>query len=104
MTPEEYSKKIQELNNDHLNKKRAVDWEFAHSNKIADVGDTIIDHSASVIIESIGLSYHGRMPTCNYKGKNLIKSGKQSKREPIRVVWGPNANKVLRNGKVIWER
>ena len=70
---------------------KALTEEFIMSNNTVKVGDIVTDHIGSIEVERIA-PYEVRFgkPVCQYYGKNLLKSGKQSKRDPYRTVYQCN--------------
>ncbi len=91
MDIEEYNAKCNTLYKEYHAKMMELACEFAMSNNQVSIGDTIEDHTGKIVVEKISLSA-GQLsrPLCKYYGKNLLKSGKQSKREPHRTVYQSN--------------
>ena len=62
---------------------------YALSHSTVKIGDMITDHLGSIIVESILLN-NANEPSCIYKGINLLKSGKVSKRQKKRYLYQVN--------------
>jgi len=91
MDIKEYESRKNELHKEFSRRKSELDKEYALSNDTVKIGDTVTDHIGSIVVESIAV--YGIMigePRCTYYGKNLLKSGKQSKRDPHRTVYQTN--------------
>ncbi len=89
MNFETYKKKITDLNIEVNNKKRELKMKYALSHSTVKIGDMITDHLGSIIVESILLN-NANEPSCIYKGINLLKSGKVSKRQKKRYLYQVN--------------
>lgn len=88
MTKEEYFAKKKSL-------LRALDKEFVKSNNSVKVGDKIEDHIGKGIVNKITVivSIAERTPQILYRCDNLNKSGKISKRKPMRTILQCNLKK-----------
>ena len=89
MNFEIYIKKMADLDKEVNIKKRKLKMKYALSHSTVKIGDMITDHLGSIIVESILLN-NVNEPSCIYKGINLLKSGKVSKRQKKRYLYQVN--------------
>lgn len=102
MTKEEYNTKIDKLNNEHYNKVRQVDFEYAKERTIANVGDIVVSNTG-ISLEVTGFmlnhKYYGNMPYLSYKGYILTKKG--TRRKNLEMTQLVPSQIVSVNGKEI---
>lgn len=92
MTQEEYNEKMKAAKLELERKQDAINIEYAESNNPYKVGDIIEDHigKGQIISWSPTKLYLENYPCLLYKCHNLLKSGKVSKKEPIRNIYQRN--------------
>lgn len=91
MTPEEYKKKLKELEQEYRNKRNCLAIDYALSDNHVQIGDTITDHIGSIVVDKIKVGGHNwESVECIYEGYELTKQGKPYKNKRRRVVWQTN--------------
>lgn len=93
MTKEQYETQLKIAKTSYDLSVKAAQKVYAFSNNFYAKGDKVTDHIGSIIIESIGVYYSKDNPYCLYTGRNLLKSGQVSKREPMRTIHQCNIKK-----------
>lgn len=90
MTKDQLKEQINALSDEFERRKRVIYKEYALSNNPYKIGDIVTDHMGSVVVEKIQIHISDGSSSCVYTGKNLLKNGSQSKREPIRSAYQIN--------------
>lgn len=92
ISPEDYIKKIEQIEKHALELKKIVAENYAEANNPHVKGDVIEDHrgKAEIIDWKTYKPFARELPCLVYRCNNLTKAGKISKREPIRYVYQQN--------------
>lgn len=88
MTKEEYDKRVATLKNEHDKAIRELSKEYVLSNNPHKPGDVVADHTGSIVIDRVFISYR---PLCAvYQGRELKKDGTVKKNKKVRQVYQSN--------------
>ncbi|MCP4489050.1 MAG: hypothetical protein GY820_17315 [Gammaproteobacteria bacterium] len=108
MTEQEYRDKIKEIDEEAGRKKLEIDKAYAFLNSLVEVGDIVKDHHQIILVDKIffqrGERWGRSLPCCVYEGLNLTKKFKPFKGEKRDTLWQSNLKKIVREGKVIYEK
>lgn len=94
MKEEEYIKKIKDLKREYEILENLIHKEFALSNAVFKIGDTIKDERWAFKIDKITVSKYGYYPQVVYHGFQLKKDLTPRKDETRVCIYGNNAIKI----------
>lgn len=96
MNLEEYKLETVTLTDNYNNSILRLKREYAISNNKVKVGDIVIDHCKTVLVEKIKIDHYNDIPTCVYYGELLKKDKTPRKRPEEARVHQTNIKEVIK--------
>jgi len=91
MTLDEYNLKQKALKEEYEKNERALMRQYALESNNVKIGDIVMDHMGTVLVEKVQISLFNDPPCCVYFGTMLAKDGTPYKRKANkRQVFQPN--------------
>lgn len=87
----EYNKRVIEIEDEAINKKKLLAIEYAIANNPVKVGDIFTDNIGSIKVEKTSVAIIHKVPSCIYTGIELKKDGTPIKSGKRREAYQVNA-------------
>jgi len=105
MEENEYIEKLTELKLKHQTEIQALKMSFLKANNKVKIGDVVASNSGIVIrVDRIAVSqffYKEDIPSLDYCGPQLTKSGHPYRNGRQETVWGPRVVQIVKNDKAL---